>query len=149
MGSTLEHSDHLEPLWGHFVALWVAFGLTLEHFGDTLNPFGSTLVSLWTTLDHFRSTLDHFGSTLGSVCTTLGSLWKTLGRSWRHVEVTLGTFGPLWGRFWVCEDDFCFIFGHFQKIHIFPMKINDFVHLFSQFGVPGTPLWYHSGAPYK
>ena len=75
----MEHSDHLEPLWGHFVALWVDFGLTLEHFGDTLNHFGSTLVSLWTTLDHFRSTLDHFGSTLASLWTTLRSLWTTFG----------------------------------------------------------------------
>ena len=110
------------------MALWVYDGVTLGHFGVTMG---------------------HYGSTLGSVCTTLGSLWKTLGRSWRHVEVTLGTFGPLWGRFWVYEDDFCLIFGHFQTILIFPMKINDFVHLFSQFGVPGTPLWYHSGAPYR
>ena len=92
------------------MALWGYYGFTLGHFGVTMG---------------------HFGSTLGSVCTTLGSLWKTLGRSWRHVEVTLGTFGPLWGRFWVCEDDFCLIFGHFQKILIFPMKINDFVHLFA------------------
>ena len=146
--SPLANTERSKDLRNFAVTLGYA-GYYFWHVRVTFCLFSGTLGLLWA---HFESLWGHYGA-----------LWVDFGISLYHSGVTLEDFGPilapcgghfghfwlLWGCFWVYEGDFCFIFYHFQKIHIFPMKINDFVYLFSQFGVPGTPLWYHSGAPYR